>query len=71
MYPPTSNVILTKKNPKFFQFNLDKDKLNIPNQNLIIEYDIKESETYKPESIIMKHPFYPNDYSLFYSFNPL
>ena len=71
IYSPTSNVILTKKNPKFYQVNLDKAKLNIPNENLVIEYEIKESEIYRPESIIMKHPLYANDYSLFYSFNPL
>ena len=71
IYSSTSNVILTKKNPKFYQVNLDKAKLNIPNENLVVEYEIKESETYQPESIIMKHPLYENDYALFYSFNPL
>ena len=71
IYSPTSNVILTKKNPKFYQVSLDKAKLNIPNENLVVEYEIKESEIYKPESIIMKHPSYENDYSLFYSFSPL
>ena len=71
IYSPTSNVVLTKRNNKFYQVNLDSSQLNIPNENLVIEYEIQESETYKPESIIMKHPLYENDYSLFYSFNPL
>ena len=71
IYSPTSNVVLTKKNNKFYQVNLDSSKLNIPNENLVIEYEIQESEIYKPESIVMKHPLYESDYSLFYSFNPL
>ena len=70
VYSPTSNVILTQKNPRFYNISLDNAKLNIPNENLVIEYEIKESELYKPESILMKHPLYENDYSLFYSFNP-
>jgi len=70
VYSPTSNVILTQKNPNFYNISLDNAKLNIPNENLVIEYEIKESELYKPESILMKHPLYENDYSLFYSFNP-
>ena len=60
-----------QKTPQFYQVNLDKTQLNIPNENLVIEYEIKDTEIYQPESIIMKHPLYQNDYSLFYSFNPL
>ena len=71
IFSPTSNIIISKKNPRLYQVNLDQTQLNIPNENLVIEYDIKDSETYQPESIIMKHPSYKNDYSLFYSFNPL
>ena len=71
IFSPTSNIIFSKKNPRLYQVNLDQTQLNIPNENLVIEYDIKDSETYQPESIIMKHPSYKNDYSLFYSFNPL
>ena len=71
VYSPTSNVIITQKNPKFYQVGLDNAKLNIPNENFVIEYEIKEEEIYKPENIIMKHPLYENDYALFYSFNPL
>ena len=71
IYSPTSNVIFTQKNPKLYQVNLDKTQLNIPEENLVIEYDIKESDIYKPESLIMKHPLYEHDYALFYSFNPL
>jgi len=37
----------------------------------VIEYEIKKVELYKPENIIMSHPIYENDYSIFYSFNPL
>ena len=70
IFSPTSNIIFSKKNPRLYQVNLDQTQLNIPNENLVIEYDIKDSETYQPESIIMKHPSYKNDYSLFYSFNP-
>ena len=50
---------------------MDSSKLNIPNEDLVIEYEIKEAELYKPENNIMKHPLYDNDYALFYSFNPL
>ena len=50
---------------------MDSSKLNIPNENLVIEYEIKEAELYKPENTIMKHPLYDNDYALFFSFNPL
>ena len=71
IFSPTSNIIFSKKNPRLYQVNLDQTQLNIPNENLVIEYDIKDSEAYQPESIIMKHPTYKNDYSLFYSFNPL
>ena len=71
IYSPTSNVIITQKNPRFYQVNLDQTQLNIPNENLVIEYEIKDTELYQPESIIMKHPLYENDYALFYSFNPL
>ena len=71
IYSPTSNVILTKRNDKFYQINLDSSKLNIPNENLVIEYEIKDSEIYKPENMVMKHPLYDNDYALFYSFIPL
>ena len=71
IFSPTSNIIFSQKNPKFYQVNLDKSVLNIPNENIVIEYEIKDSEIYLPESIIMKHPLYDNDYSLFYSFNPL
>ena len=71
IYSPTTNVIFTQKNPKFYQVSLDNSRLNIPNENLVLEYEIKEEEIYKPESIIMKHPLYQNDYALFYSFNPL
>ena len=71
IYSPTSNIIFSQKSPKFYQVNLDQSQLNIPNENLVIEYEIKNSELYQPESIIMKHPLYENDYSLFYSFNPL
>jgi len=71
IYSPTSNVILTKRNNKFYQVNLDASKLIIPNENLVIEYEVQNSEIYKPESIVMKHPLYKNDYSLFYSFIPL
>ena len=71
IYSPTSNVIFSQKNPKFYQVNLDKTQLNIPNEDLVIEYEIKDSEIFQPESIIMKHPSYEHDYSLFYSFNPL
>ncbi len=71
IFSPTSNIIFSQKNPKFYQVNLDKSVLNIPNENIVIEYEIKDSELYQPESIIMKHPLYENDYSLFYSFNPL
>ena len=71
IFSPTSNIIISKKNPRLYQVNLDQTQLNIPNENLVIEYDIKDSDIYQPESIIMKHPSYKNDYSLFYSFNPL
>ena len=71
IYSPTSNVILNKQNERFYKINLDSSKLNIPNENLVIEYEIKETELYKPENTIMKHPLYENDYALFYSFNPL
>ena len=71
IFSPTSNIIFSQKNPKFYQVNLDKSILNIPNENIVIEYEIKDSELYQPESIIMKHPLYENDYALFYSFNPL
>ena len=71
IYSPTSNVIITQKTPKFYQINLDQSQLNIPNEDLVIEYEIKESELYQSESILMKHPLYEKDYSLFYSFNPL
>ena len=71
IYSPTSNVIFTQKNPKFYQVSLDSTQLNIPEENLVIEYQIKDSDLYKPESIIMKHPLYEHDYALFYSFNPL
>ena len=71
VYSPTSNVIITQKNTKFYQVSLDNAKLNIPNENFVVEYEIKEEEMYKPENIIMKHPLYENDYALFYSFNPL
>ena len=71
IFSPTSNIIFSQKNPKFYQVNLDKSVLNIPNENIVIEYEIKDSELYQPESIIMKHPLYENDYALFYSFNPL
>ena len=71
IYSPTSNVIITQKNPRFYQVNLDQTQLNIPNENFVIEYEIKDTELYQPESIIMKHPLYENDYALFYSFNPL
>ena len=71
IYSPTSSVILTKRNDKFYQINLDSSKLNIPNENLVIEYEIKESDIYKPECMVMKHPLYDNDYGLFYSFIPL
>ena len=71
IYSPTSNVIFTQKNPKFYQVSLDSTQLNIPEENLVIEYQIKDSDLYKPESIIMKHPLYDHDYALFYSFNPL
>jgi ubiquitin/uncharacterized protein YegL len=71
IYSPTSNVIFTQKNPKFYQVSLDTTQLNIPEENLVIEYQIKDSDLYKPESIIMKHPLYEHDYALFYSFNPL
>ena len=71
IYSPTSNIIFSKKTSQFYQVNLDKSQLNIPDENVVIEYQIKDSELYQPESIIMKHPLYENDYSLFYSFNPL
>ena len=71
IYSPTSSVIFTQKNPKFYQVSLDSTQLNIPEENLVIEYQIKDSDLYKPESIIMKHPLYDHDYALFYSFNPL
>jgi hypothetical protein len=71
IYSPTSNIIFDKKNEKFYKISLDSSKLNIPNENLVIEYEIKKAELYKPENTIMKHPLYENDYSLFYSFNPL
>ena len=71
VFSPTSNVIFIQKTPQFYQVNLDKTQLNIPNENLVIEYEIKDSELYQPESVMMKHPLYQNDYSLFYSFNPL
>ena len=71
IFSPTSNVVLNKRNNKLYQVNLDQSQLNIPNKNLVIEYEIKESDIYQPENIIMKHPSYENDYSLFYSFNPL
>ena len=71
IYSPTSNIIFNKQNERFYKIYLDESKLNIPNENIVIEYEIKESELYKPENIIMKHPLYENDYTLFYSFNPL
>ena len=71
IFSPTSHVIFLQKTPQFYQVNLNKTQLNIPNENLVIEYEIKDTEIYQPESIIMKHPLYQNDYSLFYSFNPL
>ena len=71
IFSPTSNVILNKKNNKLYQVNLDQAQLNIPNENVVIEYEIKEGDIYQPENIIMKHPSYEQDYSLFYSFNPL
>jgi hypothetical protein len=71
IYSPTKNVILNKKILKYYQIKLDNAQLNIPDENLVIEYEIKKVELYKPENIIMSHPIYENDYSIFYSFNPL
>ena len=71
IYSPTSNIIFSKINPRFYQVTLDKEQLNIPNEDIVIEYQITDSEFHKPENIIMKHPLYEHDYSLFYSFIPL
>lgn len=71
IYSPVTSVVFIKKSEKFYKINLDSSKLNIPNEDLVIEYEIKEAELYKPENNIMKHPLYDNDYALFYSFNPL
>ena len=71
IYASKSNIIFSKINPRFYQVNFDKEQLNIPDENLVIEYLIDDSEYYQPENIIMKHPLYENDYSLFYSFIPL
>ena len=44
IYSPTKNFILNKKNLKYYQIKLDNAQLNIPDENLVIEYEIKKVE---------------------------
>lgn len=49
---------------------LDVSKINIPNADFVLKYQVIEDELLKPYMLLMKHPKYDNDYALYYSFNP-
>ena len=64
------NVIKYKINNYNYRIKLDNKQFNIPNDNIIIEYEINQEELRKPEILIMPHSYYKNDYILYTNFSP-
>ena len=53
-----------------FEITLDDTRINIPNEDFVLIYEIEKENLFKPSLLLMKHNKYPNDYSLYYNFNP-
>lgn len=66
-----ANIILKKNTENSYKIILDSNKLNYLKTDTVIEYEIDDSESKEPESIIMRHPLYQDDYALFININLL
>ena len=53
-----------------YNISLDPSELHIPNQDFVLEYEISDEDSKKPQMILEVHPKYKNDYCFYYTFNP-
>ena len=63
------NVIISKKIDSNYKIQFKQSQSNIPNDNIVIEYEINLDELQKPEIKIMSHPLYENGYILYTTFS--
>ena len=63
-------VIINPLPTNDFEIFLDNTRINIPNEDFVLTYEINKENLYKPSLLLMKHNKYPNDYSMYYNFNP-
>ena len=61
-----NKVIIEKKNNNIYKIFLDPSELHIPNEDFVLEYEIKQESLF----FLEMHPKYKNDYFFYYSFNP-
>ena len=61
-----NKVIIKKENNNIYKIFLDPSELHIPNEDFVLEYEIKQESLF----FLEKHPRYENDYFFYYSFNP-
>lgn len=53
-----------------YNISLDPSELHIPNQDFVLEYEISDEDSKKPQMTLEVHPKYKNDYCFYYTFNP-
>lgn len=62
--------IFKKKSSHEYSISLDPSELHIPNQDFVLEYEISDEDSKKPQMTLEAHPKYKNDYCFYYAFNP-
>jgi len=62
--------LFKKKSSHEYNISLDPSELHIPNQDFVLEYEISDEDSKKPQMTLEAHPKYKNDYCFYYTFNP-
>jgi len=62
--------LFKKKSSHEYNISLDPSELHIPNQDFVLEYEISDEDSKKPQMTLEVHPKYKNDYCFYYTFNP-
>ena len=63
-------VIINPLSKNDFEIILDNSRIIIPNEDFVLKYEIEKENLFKSSLLLMKYTKYPNDYSLYYNFNP-
>jgi len=50
---------------------LSAKEFNVPDKDFVFQYNLEDEDALAPKFILSKHPEYPNEYGLSFTFNPL